>query len=157
MLNEAQRGRLAIVLRAIEDELCEIERFMDRPESPRLLSQVHDDLSPATRATLKGRIPAVYEVIRRLRTHFHLPQEVRSVSRRIIGNLSLLWVALQESDSRRLHGYGAVDAVDAQVLDPDIEMLAGQLRVIEEAVLPTPQPNESTREPDGRPEDLLPR
>jgi hypothetical protein len=136
MLNEAQRTRLEIVLRAVEDKMHAIQQLVDRHDESRLMCDLINDLTPDSRRMLQMKIPAVYDRIRCLRDRFQLNRETRPASREIFGGLSLLWVALQESDSKRLRGYGALDPVDAQTLDPEIEQLADWMLDLERVVVP---------------------
>lgn len=136
MLNEAQRTRLEIVLRAVEDKMRAIQHLVDQYEESRLMSELINDLTQDSRTALKKKIPAVYDRIRCLRDRFQLNREARPASREIFGGLSLLWVALQESDSKRLQGYGDLDPLDAQTLDPEIEKLAGWMLDFEQIVVP---------------------
>jgi hypothetical protein len=99
------------------------------------MSETKNDIASDVWAALKERLPTVYELIRDLRDHFQLVPETRPVSRQIFGSLSLLWVALQESNSKHLQGYGRVDPLDAQILDPVIESLAGWMLDLEQIVV----------------------
>ena len=124
MLNDAQRTRLEIVLRAVEDKMLSMQYLIDCCGESHLMSYLKNDLTPESRTTLKKKIPAVSERIRWLRDRFDLHIETRSASREMYGGLSLLWVDLHESTSKRLQGFGHVDPLEADTLDPEIAKLA---------------------------------
>lgn len=133
MLNDAHRRNLRIVLNLVEEKMKAVESRLARPEESGLLYTVKSDLHPDVEATLRRQVAAAYMLIRRLKARFALPTETTLASREILKGLPQLWVMLQESESRRLRGYGDIDPDDAAALDPLIEQLA-QLMLDMEAV-----------------------
>ena len=124
MLNDAQQTRLEIVLRAVEDKMLSMQYLIDCCGKSHLMSDLKNDVTPESRASLKEKIPIICDRIRWLRDRFELHVETRPASREMYGGLSLLWVDLHESTSKRLQGFGHVDAVDADTLDPELGKLA---------------------------------
>lgn len=124
MLNDAHRRNLRVVLGLVEEKMKAIESRLAQPEEHGLMDEIKPDLRPDVEATLRRQVDAAYTLIRRLKDQFALPTETTLASREIFKGLPQIWVMLQESDSRRLQGYGEVDPADAAVLDPLIEQLA---------------------------------
>lgn len=124
MLNDAQRTSLGIVMRMIEEKMRAIEARLARPDERALTFKVHNDIPPDTAQTLRERIAEVYALIETLCDRLALPLDVKSASRDALTGLMPLWVVLQESTSKRLQRYGAVDPSLASVLDSKIEALA---------------------------------
>lgn len=114
-------------MRAIEDRLA-------RPEERRLMYAVENDLAAGTVPALRDKLADVYACVARVRDRFDLPVEVRRASVEVGKGLSELWVALQESDSKRLRGFGPVDPGVAPVLDPEIARLARLMLDLREVV-----------------------
>lgn len=132
MLNDAQRTRLCILMSLIEEKMRAIEARLDCPEERGLMFEVTYDIVPKTAQTLREKIGDVYGLIRTLRDSFGLPREVKPASREIFKGLPQLWVAVQESDSKRLQGYGGVDHTLPPFLDPKLEALAHLLLELED-------------------------
>lgn len=135
MLNDAQRGRLEIVLRAVEDKMRTMQYLIDCCAESRLMSELKNDLTPESRAASREKIPAVYDRIRWLRDRFELHVETRPTSREMYAGLSLLWVDLQESMSKRLQEFGHVNPVDADTLDPELAQLAEWMLDLQRSVV----------------------
>ena len=135
MLNDAQQTRLEFVLRAVEDKMLSMQELIDCGGASHLMSDLKNDLTPESRAALKAKMPAVCDRIKWLRDRFELHGETRPASREIYGGLSLLWVDLHESTSKRLQGYGHIDPDDADTLDPELAKLAEGMLDLQRSVI----------------------
>jgi hypothetical protein len=135
MLNDAQRNRLRIAMRLIEEKLRDIEQRLAQPEQRGLLSDMRNDVTPEMERSLREKIQMVDAVIEDMRKQFALPAETKLASREILEGLPQLWVMLQETNAKSLGRYGSVDPALAPLLDPRIETLARLMFEMEDAAL----------------------
>lgn len=134
-LGENHRRVVSVLLRGLEQMCDEIEARL--AEVPGVLRQVKSDVSPAQIAALRKMAARVREEIRRLNTEIELDAAVRSPRRAILALLSASIVNLEESDSRRLGGYGPLARESAIRLDAEfgrlIVLLEEMTTIAEEA------------------------
>jgi hypothetical protein len=123
MLNDSQRVSLRIAFRLIDERMREIEAILERPEEVGVMYEVRDDLSPAMRERLPEKISAVRAILKNLRDRLALSAEITTARREAFKGLPYLWEVLEESTSKRLRRYGAVDDRLARILDPQIQSL----------------------------------
>ncbi|HEV2297426.1 MAG TPA: hypothetical protein VGR72_02790 [Candidatus Acidoferrales bacterium] len=124
-LGENHRRVVSVLLRGLEQMCDEIEARL--AEVPGVLCHVKSDLSPAQGAALREMTARVREEIRRLNTQIELDAAVRSPRRAILALLSASIVNLEESDSKRLRGYGPLASEAAARLDDELSRLIGLL------------------------------
>ena len=139
MLNDAQRTRLRIVMGDLEEKMRAVEQRLAYPEERRQMSEIRNDITTDAERALRHKIAEVHTLIGGLKDRFALPVEIKLASREILKGLPQLWVALQESNSKRLQGYGHIDPADANLLDADIKTLADMMFDLEQIVLPQRQ------------------
>ncbi|HLJ42126.1 MAG TPA: hypothetical protein VKT50_11620 [Candidatus Acidoferrales bacterium] len=124
-LGENHRRVVSVLLRGLEQMCDEIEARL--AEVPGVLRQVKSDLSHAQSAALREMTARVREEIRRLNTEIELDAAVRSPRRAILALLSASIVNLEESDSKRLRGYGPLASEAAARLDDELSRLVALL------------------------------
>lgn len=124
-LGENHRRVVSVLLRGLEQMCDEIETRL--AEAPGVLRQVKSDLSPAQGAALREMTARVREEIRRLNAEIELDAAVRSPRRAILALLSASIVNLEESDSKRLRGYGPLANEAAVRLDDELSRLVALL------------------------------
>lgn len=124
-LGENHRRVVSVLLRGLEQMCDEIEARL--AEVPGVLRQVKSDLSPAQSAALREMAARVREEIRRLNTEIELDAAVRSPRRAILALLSASIGNLEESDSKRLRGYGPLASEAAARLDDELSRLIALL------------------------------
>jgi hypothetical protein len=151
MLNDAQRTSLRIALTMTERKMRAIEARLLQREERGLMYEIGNDVTVEMAAALHHRIHAVYALISELKSRLGLPRESKPASREINEGLAILWVTLQESDTRALRRYGEVDRRLAPVLDPHIEALAQHMLALEDLVTPAQRPSSVSVGTAGRP------
>lgn len=124
-LGENHRRVVSVLLRGLEQMCDEIEARLE--EAPGVLRQVKSDLSAAQGAALREMTARVREEIRRLNTEIELDAAIRSPRRAILALLSASIVNLEESDSKRLRGYGPLASEAAVRLDDEVSRLVALL------------------------------
>lgn len=124
-LGENHRRAVSVLLRGLEQMCEEIEARLG--EVPGVLRQVKSDLSPAQGAALREMTARVRAEIRRLNAEIELDAAVRSPRRAILALLSASIVNLEESDSKRLRGYGSLASEAAARLDEEFNRLVALL------------------------------
>lgn len=124
-LGENHRRVVSVLLRGLEQMCDEIEARL--AEMPGVLRQVKSDLSPAQGAALREMTARVREEILRLNTEIELDAAIRSPRRTILALLSASIVNLEESDSKRLRGYGPLASEAAARLDDELNHLIALL------------------------------
>ena len=129
-LNESQRRHFEVVLAKLEGTLDEVDRLARlKPETSerRSLTFLTDDLPPDFASRIAAVSDTVRERIADLATQLGLaPQpasRVRTVRALLIGET----VRLQDSVSRALKGYGALDPQAPAVIDPAVRELIALL------------------------------
>lgn len=120
-LGENHRRVVSVLLRGLEQMCDEIDARLE--EAPGVLRQVKSDFSPAQGAALRQMTARVRAEIRRLNTEIELDVAIRSPRRAILALLSAGVVNLEESDSKRLRGYGPLESEKAARLDEEFSRL----------------------------------
>lgn len=105
-LGENHRRVVSVLLRSLEQACDEIDASFR--ESPGTLRRIYDDLSPAQRSTLREMTQRVRGEIRRLASEIELDTSVGSQRRTVLALLSSSIVNLEESEPRKLRGYGSM-------------------------------------------------
>ncbi len=120
-LGENHRRVVSVLLRGLEQACDEIEATFR--ESPGALRHIHDDISPAQRSGLREMTGRVRREIHRLASEIELDPSVRSQRRTILALLSSSIVNLEESEPRKLRGYGAMSPEAEARLGGEFERL----------------------------------
>ena len=105
-LGENHRRVVSVLLRGLEQACDEIEATFR--ESPGTLRRIHDDLSAPQRSALRELAQRVRGEIRRLAAEIELDASVGSQRRTVLALLSASIVNLEESEPKKLRGYGAM-------------------------------------------------
>lgn len=132
MLNESQQRGLSIALRLVDQNMKKIEAILERPQEIGAMYEIQDDLSPAMRELLPGKVAAVRAILKGLKDRFSLSPEITMASREAFKSLPYLWQVLQESTAARLRRYGEVDPRLGPALDPELKKLESLLMEMEE-------------------------
>jgi hypothetical protein len=123
MLNSFQRRRVSITLRGLEEDLFDIEARISAEGRAGVLYVLENDIPPAARKALLERIALVRRGVRTAAGQFALEGETTGLRRRLIGELSLLGVSLEEIRTKRLRGYGEIAEGLQEALDPQLDAL----------------------------------
>lgn len=115
-LGENHRRVVSVLLRGLEQACDEIDASFRG--SPGTLRRIHDDLSPVQRSSLREITQRVRGEIRRLASEIELDTSVGSQRRTVLALLSASIVNLEESEPRKLRGYGA--------MSPEVEARLGK-------------------------------
>lgn len=133
-LGENHRRVVSVLLRGLEQTCDEIEATFR--ESPGALHHVHDDLSSAQRAALHKMTERVRGEIHRLASEIELDVSIRSQRRTILALLSACIVNVEESEPKKLRGYGAMSPEVEVRLNREfrrlIELLERMAAIVEE-------------------------
>lgn len=103
-LGENHRRVVSVLLRGLEQACDEIDAT--RHELPGTLRRVRDDLTTAQHSALQQMTGRVRGEIRRLASEIELDTSVGSQRRTVLALLSACVVNLEESEPKKLHGYG---------------------------------------------------
>lgn len=142
MLNDSHRTKLRIAMELIEEKMKAIQVRLAQPDESGVMFEIRNDLSPEIHEALPQQIEAVYAVMEEVKHQFALRMEMKPLSRELLRGLPQLWVMLQECESRRLRGYGAITEADAAVLDPLLARLARLLYDMEMLIFPAKVPTD---------------
>jgi|SRR5215207_3677602 len=136
-LNASQRRHFEVVLAKLEVTLDEVDRLAhpgSRVQRPSLAT-LHDDLPPDFASRTAAVSNTVRERIADLAALLGLDPQPASRSRTVRALLVGETVRLQDSVSRALKGYGALDPRAPDVIDPAlrelIALLATMLRALD--------------------------
>lgn len=134
-LGENHRRVVSVLLRGLEHACDEIEATLH--ESPGTLRHIHYDLTLPQRSALQQMIARVRNEIRRLATEIELDTSVGSQRRTVLALLSASLVNLEESEPRKLRGYGDMspeaEARLANEFQHLIELLRRVAAIVEQA------------------------
>lgn len=133
-LGENHRRVVSVLFRGIEQTCDEIDAAFR--ESPSALRHVARDLSSAQRAALREMTERVRSEIQRLASEIELDISIRSQRRIILALLSSCIVNLEESQPKKLRGYGPmspeVEARLSSEFQRLIEMLERMAAIVDE-------------------------
>lgn len=105
-LGENHRRVVSVLFRGIEQACDEIDATFR--ESPGALRHVEDDLSSKQRFALREMTDRVRSEIHRLASEIELDTSIRSQRRTVLALLSSCIVNLEESEPKKLRGYGTM-------------------------------------------------
>lgn len=125
-LGENHRRVVSVLLRGLEGMCDEIETALD--ESAGILRHVSDDLPSGQREKLRRMSIGIRAEIRRLNSEIELDPAMNSRRRRIRALISSSIVNLEESDPKKLRGYGALSEEAVTRLQEEFERLLDMLR-----------------------------
>ena len=124
LLNSEQQSSVKIVLRMFEENLREVETWLQGAEVNGILYQRRLNLPAAKREAVQQCVDAALEIIAALARKFDLKPEVEDVSNMIRSRMSIRWADLADTQSRKLKRFGEVPPELKRTLDPDIQQLA---------------------------------
>jgi hypothetical protein len=126
-LNANQRRHFEVLFSRLEDSLSKIERLLNAPGSPSLLTIVQDDVPAAFRAHAESELPRIRDQIEEMASRLALQPRTVSLRRVIAAALTSDVVNIEDSASTQLRGYGSVDPSVVELLDPALSALAHSL------------------------------
>jgi hypothetical protein len=124
-LSENHRRVVSVLLRGLEQACDEIDASFQ--ESPGTLRQIHEDLSAPQRSALRQMTQRVRGEIRRLASEIELDSSSRSQRRTVLALLSASIVNLEESEPRKLRGYGSMSPEAEARLSAEFQRLLSLL------------------------------
>lgn len=132
VLNTAQRRHVAVYLELLQKSLDEVERLIALPPTSRAGSLIHHDADlPEQFATVAA--PVVTRLRERLESlvmALRIPPKRRSRMRSIHAILTDEAIRVEDYFSGELAGYGPVHPTVRVEIDPQLEMLQGDLRTL---------------------------
>ncbi len=136
-LNEGQRRSLSVGLHQIAGLLAEVEGTLTAARNPSPFSRLASDISPAEAGVIRDYLAAIR---RRLaaaadRHDLDICGLELDARRSILARTTGAWIAIEESRSRRLRGYGALDPSLAEEIDRTCDELERAVREMERFVL----------------------
>jgi len=123
LLSAPQRASLAIVLRLLEQDLRQADKWLQGAEERGILYRRKLRLPPERRAIARRHIAAALKQIAELARTFDLQPVDDSPEATITAEMSERWANLCDARSDKLKRYGDVDPRLAQVLDPSLDRL----------------------------------
>lgn len=127
-LGENHRRVVSVLLRGLEQACDEIDATLR--ESPGALRLVRDDLTPAQHSALQQMTERIRGEIRRLAGEIELDTSVGSQRRTILALLSACVINLQESEPKKLGGYGEMSPEAEARLSSEFQRLIELLQQI---------------------------
>lgn len=131
-LGENHRRVVSVLLRGIEATCDEVEATLD--ETAGVMRRVSDDLSTEQSKALRRMSEAVRMEIRRISSEIELDPAMNSRRRRIRALVSSAIVNLEESDPKKLRGYGHLAEEAVKRLENEFAKLLKMLDEMAEAV-----------------------
>jgi len=131
-LGENHRRVVSVLLRGLEGTCDEIEATLE--ETAGVMRRVSEDLSLEQRDALRRMSAAVRSEIRRITSEIELDPAMNSRRRRIRALLSSAIVNLEESDPKKLRGYGFLAEEAARRLEDEFARLLTMLDEMAEIV-----------------------
>ena len=129
-LSENHRRAISATLRQVDEIICEFEQFARGREIHSICYQEQNELSADQKRALLREISKMRNVLGDLKETLGLKVTLESAATRIWGYSNCCWVALVETESKGLRGYGAVPPGFAEYLDPRMETLIKHLQHI---------------------------
>ncbi len=129
MLNEYQQRALTVTLMSIEKELFEIEQMLKMKDYNGILYDIRNDISD--KKAMRSMIFLVREEILKVSEQFSVQKADRKASQQISAKLSYCWDILEDSRTKKLKRYGAVEEGLEKILDPRIDALTDLLGEME--------------------------
>lgn len=134
MLKEAQKRKVSITLQHMEKSLLEIEQRLKSDDYVGILYESRNDVPLQIGEDLLKKIVFIKEKMRKVSERFALEKEIERQSSEIFGEVSILWVSLEEIKAKRLKAYGEVDEGLEELLDPDIDAMIHDIFEMEHMV-----------------------
>ncbi len=134
-MNDPQRTHFEVVLSSLENALLRIEELArGAAADQRVLSTLAPDLPPGFAARAGPPIESVRATVRDLTAAMRLESRSTSSFRTVRALLTSQIVQLEDSEAKRLRGYGPVDPRLAAALNPALESMRADLGAIREAL-----------------------
>lgn len=134
MLKEAQKRKVSITLQHMEKSLLKIEQRLKSDDFIGVLYESRNDVPLWMRENLLNTIVLIKEKMRKVSERFALERETERESTEIFGEVSILWVSLEEIKAKRLRAYGEVAEGLEELLDPDIGAMMHDISEMEQMV-----------------------
>jgi len=128
-LSDSHKRGIEVTLAVLDEALCEFEDWAGGRERHSVFYSESNNLSPEQRQAIRAEVARMRDLLRELRD-LGLAGRTENAANLIWGKCSVLWVNLQELESKSLTRYGAVPPGLAEILDPKIERLIDHLRHI---------------------------
>jgi hypothetical protein len=126
-MTESHLRHLAVVLRALEEAMLEIEDALKGvPEGD--MSIYEDDIPQAARPAIRDHIEKIRDQIRTFKETYGLAPQLVSNRGRVWAKLLLLSIDLTETTSRHLRAYGEIPEEEQEPLD---DRLANMIALVE--------------------------
>jgi hypothetical protein len=134
---EIGRGhRLALTSRlvALDEALCEFERWAQGHAAASALYEEKNDLTPAQRQAILEQVLQARAALAEMVEAFGLDKQTQPVRRSVVSQCAVLWELLTELEPRYLSRYGAVDEELAARVTEGVEELRQRIVAIGRAV-----------------------
>ncbi len=118
LLNHSQRVSLEITLRLFEESLRQALAYLDGNETDGILYKRRLDLPAEKKSQARKIIAEALNDIGRLAREFRLVKLEENYAGDVRAQMSQSWANLEDVKSKKLKGYGAVDARLGKALDP---------------------------------------
>ena len=124
LLNPSQKASLATVLLMFEEDLRQVNTWLDGRQAEGILYRRQLHLMPAQRRAARKRIASALDEIAALAEKLGLEQEIEDPAGLIRGQMSIAYANLIDSQADKLKRYGEVHPDAATGIDPHIQRLA---------------------------------
>jgi hypothetical protein len=124
LLNHSQRVSLEITLRLFEESLRQGLAYLDGNETDGIWYKRRLDLPAEKQSQARKIVVEALDEIGRLAREFRLVKIEENSAGDVRAQMSQSWANLEDVKSKKLKGYGVVDARLGKALDPHIDRLA---------------------------------
>ena len=122
-LTEPQQRSLTVTLRLFEQALRKAARLLSEEDEVGILYSWKSHLSLEHRQLIQQKISLTLIDLAELSKELGLESAEYSIESTIMAEMSNSWANLEESQSKRLKGYGELDPRAIELIDPAIEHL----------------------------------
>ena len=123
LMNQAQRTSVFVALRAFEQYLRQLDRWLSGLEADGILYKYKMELQFERRAMMQQKIATGLALIEDLAQTLQFKPEMIDLVGAVRGQMSESCANLIDSHAAKLHRYGEVDPGLSQPLDPAIDRL----------------------------------
>jgi hypothetical protein len=121
LLNESQQRRLEATLYLVDKAMGEIVGYLHEGPPGGEMYVTANDLTPFQRDALLRICADTREKVACVKNAFELPARTGDLGRIIAAQVSSLWENVHNCRSKNLRGFGKLDPVLAETLDPQLD------------------------------------
>ncbi|MCX7919229.1 MAG: hypothetical protein N3A72_06410 [bacterium] len=122
-LNENQKRSVRVTLLLLEKSLDEIDRLLREKGHVGILYRIHQTIPEEQSKIIGKAVRQIREEIKMVKDTFHLEVAQEDIRNKLRGILGIDWENLEDIKSDKLRGYGKVEPILRNTLDPHIDRI----------------------------------